>query len=177
MATQAYNKAYREAHKKELKAYAKIYRQTHKQEIEAYKHAHKEELVVYQNAYNKKYRETHLEEIRIRDRERYRLHKNEMNESSKLSHRKNKKIVFDHYGNICICCKETRTEFLTIDHINGEGAKHRKKVGAGSRFYRWLINNDFPEGFQTLCMNCNFSRGKFGYCPHEREKNARVNES
>jgi hypothetical protein len=81
-----------------------------------------------------------------------------------------KKKVFEHYGNQCACCGETRFEFLSIDHINGGGRKHREQLGSqgrGSRFYRWLVKNDFPGGYRTLCYNCNCSYGFFGYCPHE----------
>ena len=62
-------------------------------------------------------------------------------------------------------------EFLTIDHIHGHGNEHRKKMGfkGGSDFYRWLIKNNFPEGFQVLCMNCNWGKriNKEGVCPHK----------
>ena len=69
---------------------------------------------------------------------------------------------------ICQCCKEIAIEFLTIDHIRGGGRKHtrEKGVGGGYSLYRWLIKNNYPEGFRVLCMNCNFAYGKYGYCPH-----------
>lgn len=84
--------------------------------------------------------------------------------------------VFLHYGNgalRCSCegCTVTAEEFLTIDHINGDGRKHREEIGgAGQKLYYWLIRNDYPEGFRVLCYNCNCSRGHCGYCPHERVK-------
>lgn len=75
-----------------------------------------------------------------------------------------------HYGGdtpSCECCNEQRYEFLTIDHINGGGGKHRKELGdRGQSVYAWIISNNFPEGFRVLCMNCNFSNGIYGYCPH-----------
>lgn len=80
--------------------------------------------------------------------------------------------VFAHYGKICICCQEARLELLTIDHMNGGGNRHRKEVGSGPTFYRWLIKQGFPLGYQTLCYNCNCSRGHLGICPHERERQA-----
>lgn len=79
-----------------------------------------------------------------------------------------KEQVFNHYGSGCACCGETASEFLTIDHTNGGGCAHRRIV-APAEFYRWLIANNYPEGFRVLCMNCNFAIGKFGYCPHKTE--------
>jgi len=78
-----------------------------------------------------------------------------------------KKEIFDHYGRICVCCGEDNWEFLTIDHINGGGTKHRKTLGGGTAFFKWLRDNNFPPEYRVLCINCNFSMGRFGYCPHE----------
>jgi hypothetical protein len=55
-----------------------------------------------------------------------------------------------------------------MDHINGGGSKHAQQIGRG-KIYRWLILNDFPEGFRVLCHNCNLSLGYYGYCPHQRQ--------
>jgi len=84
-----------------------------------------------------------------------------------------KKNTFIHYsGNPpkCQCCGEKHIEFLTIDHIKGGGAVHRRKIkrGTGTNFYHWLKKNNYPKGFRVLCINCNFSLGHFGYCPHNK---------
>ena len=68
----------------------------------------------------------------------------------------------------CVCCGEQRTEFLAIDHVNGGGTQHRKNLGA-SNIYTWLKRNGYPDGYRTLCHNCNFAV-RFGPCPHELEK-------
>lgn len=78
--------------------------------------------------------------------------------------------VLNAYGRKCQCCGEVRLEFLTIDHIHGGGNKHRKQLGNGTAFFVWLKENGFPkEDYRTLCMNCNWARGRYGYCPHEGE--------
>jgi hypothetical protein len=70
-----------------------------------------------------------------------------------------KKQVFSHYGKNgemqCSWkgCEVRDMDMLSIDHIDGNGSKHREKVGRGLMFYRWLVRNKYPEGFQTLCMN------------------------
>lgn len=69
----------------------------------------------------------------------------------------------------CSCCGEKEVKFLCIDHTDGDGNKHRKEIGmsSGSRFYAWLKRNDFPDGFQVLCHNCNMAKGFYGVCPHK----------
>jgi hypothetical protein len=79
--------------------------------------------------------------------------------------------VLVHYSGgqtACSCCSEKHDEFLSIDHINDDGADHRRMIGR-SALYRWLSNNDFPPGFQVLCMNCNFAKSLgSGGCPHKK---------
>ena len=45
---------------------------------------------------------------------------------------------------------------LSIDHIQGGGCKERRERGASFAFYMWLKENNFPSGYQVLCMNCQF---------------------
>jgi hypothetical protein len=68
--------------------------------------------------------------------------------------------VINHYSNStmqCAECKENDIRVLTIDHMNGGGNKHRRELGmkCGYEFYRWLINQNYPSGYQILCFNCN----------------------
>lgn len=83
--------------------------------------------------------------------------------------------VVNHYSNgknVCACCGEAGIAFLSIDHTNGGGRKHRfslfkKGDYGGTRFYRWLRANGYPQGFQVLCYNCNFAKGAGDTCPHK----------
>ena len=83
---------------------------------------------------------------------------------------RNRRIeVLTHYSNgtpKCKCCGEDTYEFLSIDHIDGGGGKHRKEI-RGNNFYNWIIKNSFPVGYQVLCHNCNQAKGLYGKCPHE----------
>jgi len=99
-------------------------------------------------------------------------HREKFNENSRRYVAKIKKLVFDYYGRKCVCCGETNQEFLSIDHINGNGNKHRREIMStgGYSTYLWLVKNNFPEGFRTLCHNCNLSIGFYGYCPHQRSE-------
>jgi hypothetical protein len=71
-------------------------------------------------------------------------------------------------GKKCVCCGENEPAFLSIDHIDGGGNQHKKEVGKGAAFYRWLRDNSYPSGFQVLCMNCQFGKRINGVCPHQQ---------
>jgi hypothetical protein len=78
-----------------------------------------------------------------------------------------REAVFSHYGQQCSCCGVT--DRLTIDHINGGGGEHRKRLfgrprQAGYPFYAWLARNGFPPGYQVLCLPCNQSKGRGERC-------------
>jgi hypothetical protein len=88
-----------------------------------------------------------------------------------------KQAVFGHYSNgsfACSCCGESQLDFLTLDHINNDGARERKRLRevlgfypAGVGYYRWLQKSGFPPGLQVYCANCNFSKSKHGECIHK----------
>jgi len=80
-----------------------------------------------------------------------------------------KREVILAYGGKCMCCGEREIEFLTIDHINGHGKEDRAQHGTGNQFYRHL-RQEHPDHVQVLCFNCNWAKGHYGSCPHEREK-------
>lgn len=80
------------------------------------------------------------------------------------------KVLAHYSGGVpqCACCGETHNEFLCLDHIEGNGNEHRRTINSkgGYSTYRWIIQNNFPDGYRTLCHNCNHSLGSYGYCPH-----------
>jgi hypothetical protein len=73
------------------------------------------------------------------------------------------------YGGECVCCGEQALEFLSIDHIYGDGRQDREKLNVvGHTFYRILKRQGWPKDrYRLLCFNCNFAIGHFGYCPHQ----------
>lgn len=96
-------------------------------------------------------------------------------EANKARHQSYRVEALRHYSEgvpRCACCNERALEFLTFDHIDGGGAKHRRDLkGKAASFGHWLKQNDYPPGFRVLCMNCNFSLGMYGQCPHQTVNN------
>ena len=78
-------------------------------------------------------------------------------EARKKCSRTLKGLVLEAYGPVCKGCGETEPGVLQIDHINGDGSKHRKQLKEQSiGIYQWLKDNNWPAGFRTLCANCNW---------------------
>lgn len=86
---------------------------------------------------------------------------------------RDKVVCFDRYGRKCVCCELTYdVVFLTLDHVNNDGAAHRRSMsgyngGGWGAMYRWAIKNNFPDSVQSMCWNCNEARRINGVCPHQ----------
>lgn len=77
--------------------------------------------------------------------------------------------VIAHYGGKCTCppCGETIYEFLTLEHLNADGAEHRAKVGRNAQAQLLDIKNrGFPPEYTILCYCCNLAKAIYGICPH-----------
>lgn len=150
---QEYGRRWRAAHPDEIRANMKTY---YSQNREA--------LLAQKREYYNANQETIKRKVATHYYDNHEGHK----QRAKQLAMERKVKVFEHYGARCICCGETNIGFLSIDHIRNDGADHRRKVGAGWAMYRWLIKNNFPDGFQVLCYNCNLGRFRNGnVCPHK----------
>lgn len=106
------------------------------------------------------------DEINKRNREYQKSNRPLMNKIHREA-RRNKRIeVLKHYGSKCACCGENEIKFLAVDHINGDGSKHRIEI-RNVNIYYWLIRNNYPDGFQLLCHNCNYAKHFYKVCPHK----------
>lgn len=80
--------------------------------------------------------------------------------SKKRGSRAVKSEVLTYYGNgklACVKCGFNDMRALTLDHIKGGGEQKRKKgEGCGVTLYYFLRKRNYPEGYQTLCANCQF---------------------
>ena len=77
-----------------------------------------------------------------------------------------KEKVLRHYSSNELKCAECGIDvypLLSIDHINNDGAEHKRSLSHGgrassSRVYADLVKRGFPEGYQVLCFNCNYMK-------------------
>ncbi len=95
-----------------------------------------------------------------------------------LSH--NSKRIANSNIRCCNCCGEnSHVDFLAIDHIAGKNQMDSEpkliKLGYSSKLkgkglINWIMENNYPKGFQILCHNCNVAKGLIGnnnICTHE----------
>ena len=167
------SRQYRKEHQEERREYNRRYRKEHPDWAceckRRWERGHREQHLATRRRYYKAHKETILakhKEYRERPEVKTRLSQARIHYGAKL-----RQDMLDHYGNKCICCGETIKEFLCIDHINGGGNAHRRKINKGSggvHFYAWLKEQNYPQGYRVLCFNCNTSLGWLGYCPHQK---------
>ena len=112
--------------------------------------------------YLKQYRQN--EDVRAREKLNYAEWRAKNSDKTKLSHVKDlyylRLSVLSYYsgGTLqCALCPESRLAALQVDHIYGGGKKHKAQLGGadGTLFFRWLKQNNFPDGYRILCANCN----------------------
>ena len=125
------------------------------------------------NALQRDYVKRNLEKIRQQSKTYYIKHKDAMDEASRKRYANNrekykaavirrsiyiKAAVFQHYGGRCNACGESRLGCLELDHINNDGARHRKqsKRRSNDTIYLDLLNSNFKTDFslQILCASC-----------------------
>ena len=96
-------------------------------------------------------------------RKQYIDHHEELALKARVDRQELKRKVIEHYSSGSMKCLECGIDdiiVLCIDHINGNGQEHRRSINrtSGAGFYQWLIQNDYPDGFQVLCYNCNMRK-------------------
>lgn len=159
--------AYTQAHAEENRQRAARWKEENPDRLRSYYDEHRTEIL----ARVKQWQLDNAEHVKARDsapevRRAKRI-------AARLYARDLRAQVFAHYGTACACCGTT--EYLTVDHVNGDGREHRAQLPSSPlAVLRWLIANGFPEGFQTLCRSCNASKSRGPCCriDHSQEEAA-----
>jgi hypothetical protein len=108
------------------------------------------------NEKRKVYYHNNIDLFRGYSKKYYPKEKEDRSDYSKKKLKELKTIVYNHYGQHCVWegCDVTDIDMLSIDHILGNGAEHRRMIGSGGiQFYKWIIKHNFPPDFQVLCRN------------------------
>lgn len=157
--------------REEVKANARVYHHANRDAVLTSQKQRRERDIEAARAKSRAWKAANGERHRASSREYSRAHRDEISLKRRAARREHKQRVLDAYGSECACCGESTFEFLTLDHIAGDGATHRKTSGLTKSLalYKHLIAEGFPTGYRVLCFNCNSARGFYGYCPHHPE--------
>ena len=130
----------------------------------------KEEKRVYNRVYMKEYKKKYLERLKL-DSIRYKEYC-EKQKGYRVRSRWEVLSVYSEGDLSCKCCGEKEYKFLTIDHINNDGAEERRRYStarSGGGWFYALKKRGYPKGYQVLCYNCNCAKGRYGICPHQEK--------
>jgi hypothetical protein len=188
-----YNKQYHAENKDALNAYSRQYYQEHREELLAYDkerrpkappkpilteeeiQARKEALKEYHLMYSKQWYLDNKEAVLQKHKEWKSENKARIRTQSRELRQGIKQEVIAHYGGRCSCCGQDDLDTLCIDHINDNGAEHRKTV-TGDNMYRWIKDNNYPADLQVLCANCNYAKELVRRRQNLKPKNAALRE-
>lgn len=71
--------------------------------------------------------------------------------------KKNRIATIEMFGGKCSNCGYTDWRALQIDHVNGDGNKHRKSISHNLTAVFWKKEKEKnPDKYQLLCANCNW---------------------
>lgn len=140
--------------KEKRQEYARKYYATHPQKVKEWREKGNQKNKEARKASSKRYYDSHKVEQSARKMRYYYTHREKIRQSNSRYLLSIKQTVLAHYGSgkcVCAKCGFEDIRALSLDHVNGGGTKHRERI---PHIYKWLIDNDYPEGYQTLCMNC-----------------------
>lgn len=114
--------------------------------------------------WNRRYRAKNRVKYREASKKWVAAHRDQYNASASRYRLKVKIKAMLLYGDPiqCVHCGVNNLDALCFDHINDDGAAHRKEKklagrnsGMGSRIYELIQKEGKIEGLQILCANCN----------------------
>lgn len=116
------------------------------------------EVKAHKKEYGTKYEQRPEVKARRKEQKKKYCQTNKEHERIKHKHWRYRVMALQVYSNgymNCSLCGEDNIDCLAIDHINGNGGKHRKKDIKAKNFALWLSSNNYPDGYRILCHNCN----------------------
>jgi hypothetical protein len=184
-------KAKRKANRNKLenKAKEKEYALRPEVKARAFECASRPERKAKKKEYSKKYNATYYSRPEVKAKKNTPEYKANLKKYQKKDDDQRLKILQGYSKRLsnsdipcCNCCGlNDHLDFLALDHIMGrnqmESIPELVKLGYSSQFsnknlFTWIIDNDFPDGFQILCHNCNFAKlypRNNGKCPLENK--------
>ncbi len=110
------------------------------------------------------------------------IKRNKLKKNRKKYNENKRRLVINSLGGECYCCGDKEFHRLTIDHVNNDGAEHRKKLGGDLiKMLNDIIRQNYPrDKYRVACITCNcasfWSRTKLCHDEFEKEILKKVHE-
>ncbi len=157
----------KEIAKNHMKAYNKVYSKKLEVKEKAKIYNKKRNQIPKVIAYHKRYTKDNTK--KLNQKQRFRNEDNRFEVCLTYSKRHSNSDI-----PCCRCCGENKDiRFLAIDHIQGRRNLPKNEAGlVADKLILFLKKNNYPEGYQVLCHNCNSAKGhsKDNKCPHEKNR-------
>lgn len=161
---------WRATHREQTRVYNRKWREAHPEYMQKWREVHRK----HESERNRRYRESHRDQILKRSRKYYWGHREEQLKYSRKYHKGHMDQVRERFRNLklevlsyysggvprCAKCGIEDPDVLSIDHIAGGGTRHKKELKeiGHPALYSYLKRNNYPKGYQILCMNCQFKK-------------------
>ena len=87
-------------------------------------------------------------------------------------HIRERVAVIEMYGGRCEFCGCSQYEYLTLDHVQGDGKAHRAEIASRYRtVYDYLLRENIVDHarFRLLCWNCHMAWTRYSVAPGKEE--------
>jgi hypothetical protein len=156
---QKYNRNYAKNNAKRIQARAKIWKSLNKDRV---KILQKRDWEKHKELYNARKKDKYAANPKIfldRCKKYRKMNREKIILRNKFKRFKLKVMAFHIYSNrtmACVLCGNSNFSQLALDHINGNGTKHRQSnPKANCDMYRLVKTLKYPNGYRVLCNNCN----------------------
>lgn len=102
------------------------------------------------------------EKLRKKSKQNYAANREQFKIKMAKYRRERKETVLRTYGGECAYCRTKELAILSIDHINDDGFRDRKKSGLETNSYAALLKGLKRSDLQVLCLSCQWRKRAYG---------------
>lgn len=156
-----YNRKYNATHREERNEYSKKWKAANREKLNRRRRKKRAANPMKARENNRRYQSNNRRKVNESNKKWRSANLGKAKNQAKKRKNEIRETVLTHYSNgflRCANCGYDVFEALALDHTNNNGAEHRRELNQNGKqnIYYWAKRNNFPDGFQVLCSNCNW---------------------